>query len=73
MVQSYGEIYRTRGSNCVVNPYEDPLIRRLRGPSPVMPSDIEILLKEVAELKREVRLIRKALERHGIKIEEEGP
>jgi hypothetical protein len=60
-------------SECVVNPYDDPLIRRLRGPSPVMPSDIEIVLKELAELKREVKLIRKALERHGIKIEEEGP
>jgi hypothetical protein len=60
-------------SKCVVNPYDDPLIRRLRGPSPVMPSDIEIVLRELAELKREVKLIRKALERHGIKIEEEGP
>ncbi len=39
----------------------------------MMPSDIEIVLKELAELKREVRLIRKALEKHGIKIEEEGP
>jgi hypothetical protein len=57
----------------VINPYDDPLIRRLRGPSPVMPSDIEIVLRELAELKREVKLIRKALERHGIKIEEEGP
>jgi hypothetical protein len=57
----------------VVNPYDDPLIRRLRGPSPVMPSDIEIVLRELAELKREVKLIRKALEKHGIKIEEEGP
>jgi hypothetical protein len=57
----------------VVNPYDDPLIRRLRGPSPVMPSDIEIVLRELTELKREVKLIRKALERHGIKIEEEGP
>jgi hypothetical protein len=57
----------------VVNPYDDPLIRRLRGPSPVMPSDIEIVLRELAELKREVKLIRKALERHGIKIEEGGP
>jgi hypothetical protein len=57
----------------VVNPYDDPLIRRLRGPSPVMPSDIEIVLKELAELKREVKLIRKALERHGIKLDEEGP
>ena len=60
-------------SSHVVNPYDDPLIRRLRGPSPVMPSDIEIVLRELAELKREVKLIRKALERHGIKIEEEGP
>jgi hypothetical protein len=60
-------------SECVINPYDDPLIRRLRGPSPVMPSDIEIVLRELAELKREVKLIRKALERHGIKIEEEGP
>ena len=60
-------------SNHVVNPYDDPLIRRLRGPSPVMPSDIEIVLRELAELKREVKLIRKALEKHGIKIEEEGP
>jgi hypothetical protein len=60
-------------SNYVVNPYDDPLIRRLRGPSPVMPSDIEIVLRELTELKREVKLIRKALERHGIKIEEEGP
>jgi hypothetical protein len=57
----------------MVNPYDDPLIKRLRGPSPVMPSDIEIVLRELAELKREVKLIRKALERHGIKIEEEGP
>jgi hypothetical protein len=57
----------------VINPYDDPLIRRLRGPSPVMPSDIEIVLRELAELKREVKLIRKALEKHGIKIEEEGP
>jgi hypothetical protein len=57
----------------VVNPYDDPLIRRLRGPSPVMPSDIEIVLRELTELKREVKLIRKALEKHGIKIEEEGP
>jgi hypothetical protein len=57
----------------VINPYDDPLTRRLRGPSPVMPSDIEIVLRELAELKREVKLIRKALERHGIKIEEEGP
>jgi hypothetical protein len=55
----------------VVNPYDDPLIKRLRGPSPVMPSDIEIVLRELAELKREVKLIRKALERHGIKIESE--
>jgi hypothetical protein len=38
-----------------------------------MPSDIEIVLKELAELKREVKLIRKALERHGIKLDEEGP
>jgi hypothetical protein len=60
-------------SKFVVNPRDDPLIRRLRGPSPVMPSDIEIVLKELAELKREVKLIRKALERHGIKLDEEGP
>jgi hypothetical protein len=60
-------------SKYVVNPYDDPLIRRLRGPSPVTPSDIEIVLRELAELKREVKLIRKALESHGIKIEEEGP
>jgi hypothetical protein len=59
-------------SKCVVNSYDDPLIRRLKGPSPVMPSDIEIVLRELAELKREVKLIRKALERHGIKLDEEG-
>ncbi len=39
----------------------------------MLPSDIEMILRELAELKREVKMIRKALERHGIRIEEEGP
>jgi len=57
----------------VVEPFEDPLVRRLRGPAPVMPSDIEMILRELIELKREVKMIRRALEKHGIKIEEGGP
>ncbi|MCS7145547.1 MAG: hypothetical protein RMJ28_03485 [Nitrososphaerota archaeon] len=43
--------------------------RELQGPSPIMPSDIERLVREVIMLKEEVRKIRKALESHGIKVE----
>lgn len=64
---------RPREPNGVVEPFEDPLVKRLRGPSPVMPSDIDMILRELIELKREVKMIRRALERHGIRIEEEGP
>lgn len=55
----------------MAEPFEDPLVRRLRGPSPVMPSDIDVILKELMQLKREVKMIRRALEKHGIRIEED--
>ncbi|MEN3048388.1 MAG: hypothetical protein ABDH63_06375 [Candidatus Caldarchaeales archaeon] len=49
--------------------FEDPLIRRLRGPSPVLPSDVELLVREVAALKEEVRKIKRALAEAGIRID----
>lgn len=42
---------------------------RLMGPGPIMPSDVEHLVREVLLLKEEVRKIRKALEEHGIKVD----
>ncbi|MCS7143332.1 MAG: hypothetical protein NZ920_06080 [Aigarchaeota archaeon] len=48
---------------------EDDAIRRLRGPSPMLPSDIEFLVREVQSIKSELIKIRKALELHGIKVE----
>lgn len=44
-------------------------VRGLRGPSPIMPSDIERLIREVVMLREEVRKIKRALEEHGIKVE----
>ncbi|MCS6788421.1 MAG: asparagine synthase C-terminal domain-containing protein, partial [Aigarchaeota archaeon] len=52
-----------------VERFEDPLIRRLKGPSPVLPSDIELLVREVAALKEEVKRIKRALAEAGIKID----
>lgn len=49
--------------------FEDPLIRRLKGPSPVLPSDIELLVREVVALKEEVKRIKRALAEAGIKID----
>ncbi len=43
--------------------------RRVRGPGPIMPSDIELLVREVRLLKAEVEKIKKALEKHGIKVD----
>ncbi len=48
---------------------DDLGVRGLQGPSVIMPSDIERLVREVMLLKEEVRKIRKALEEHGIKVE----
>lgn len=48
---------------------EDDAIRRLAGPSPLLPSDIDLLVREVNVLKAEVAKIKRALERHGIKVE----
>ncbi len=44
-------------------------IDRLAGPGPIMPSDIEHLVREIILLKEEVRKIRRALEQHGIKVD----
>jgi hypothetical protein len=41
----------------------------LAGPGPIMPSDIEHLVREIILLKEEVRKIRRALEQHGIKVD----
>ncbi len=43
--------------------------RRVRGPGPIMPSDIELLVREVRLLKAEVEKIKRALEKHGIKVD----
>ena len=48
---------------------EDLYWERLRGPSPIMPSDIEYLVRELQLLKAEVQKIKKALEEWGIKID----
>jgi len=48
---------------------EDLYWERLRGPSPIMPSDIEHLVRELQLLKVEVQKIKKALEERGIKID----
>jgi len=48
---------------------DDLGIRGLQGPSTIMPSDIERLVREVIMLKEEVKKIRKALEDHGIKVD----
>ena len=38
-------------------------------PSPIMPSDIEMLVKELQYLKAEVLKIKEALKKHGIKVD----
>lgn len=42
---------------------------RVRRPSPIMPSDIELLVREVQALKAEIAKIKEALKRHGIEVE----
>jgi len=48
---------------------DDLISRRVSGPGTIMPSDIERLVREVVQLREEVRKIRRALEEHGIKVE----
>lgn len=38
-------------------------------PSPIMPSDIELLVKEIQYLKAEIAKIKEALKKHGIKVD----
>ncbi len=38
-------------------------------PSPIMPSDIELLVKEIQYLKAEIAKIKEALRKHGIKVD----
>jgi len=49
----------------------DDLLNRLRGGGPgyVLPSDLQLILKEVMELKAEIEKIKKALRKHGIEID----
>ena len=48
---------------------EDPLRGRIGGPSPIMPSDIEHIVREIQLLKLEIVKIKKALEERGIKVD----
>lgn len=48
---------------------EDLAWRRLGRPSPIMPSDIELLVKELQHLKAEVAKIKEALRKHGIPVD----
>lgn len=41
----------------------------MKGPSPVLPSDIEMLVREVVALREEVKRIKRALIEHGIRID----
>lgn len=41
----------------------------MRGPSPVLPSDIEMLVREVIALREEVKRIKRVLREHGIRID----
>lgn len=38
-------------------------------PSTIFPSDIEIIIKEIQNLKAEVAKIKEALKRHGIELD----
>ena len=38
-------------------------------PGPIMPSDIELLVREVRMLKAEVEKIKNALKKHGIEVD----
>lgn len=42
---------------------------RITGPSTILPSDVEPLIREILQLKEEIRKIKKALAEHGIKVD----
>ncbi len=50
----------------------DDLLRRLRNirePGYTLPSDLELILKELMNLKAEIEKIKKTLKKHGIEID----
>lgn len=44
-------------------------MRMLRGHGYVLPSDLEMIVRELMHLKGEIEKIKRALEKHGIKVE----
>ena len=54
----------------MTSPFRDDLLRdRLLGPSPIMHTDLEYLIKEIKAIKIEIAKIKKALAENGIKID----
>jgi len=44
-------------------------IRELRGPGYVLPSDLEMIVRELVSLRMEIEKIKKALKKHGINVD----
>lgn len=44
-------------------------IRELKGPGYALPSDLEMIVRELMNLKMEIEKIKKALRKHGIEVD----